>query len=156
MAANVETMMYVREKPWHGLGTMVQEAPTSADALKLAGLDWTVERTPIYDVNGKVIPNWGANMRSSDHSVLGIVGNQYTILNNAEAFAFTDALVGEGVTYETAGSLRSGRQVWLLARMPETQILGDKVEPYICFTNTHDGTGAIRGPDFCDLEYMRL
>lgn len=28
MAANVETMMYVREKPWHGLGTMVEEAPT--------------------------------------------------------------------------------------------------------------------------------
>ena len=41
MSANVETMMYVREKPWHGLGTRVEEAPTSADALRLAGLDWT-------------------------------------------------------------------------------------------------------------------
>lgn len=39
MAHEVERMMYVREKPWHGLGTMVQEAPTSADALRIAGLD---------------------------------------------------------------------------------------------------------------------
>ena len=33
MSANVETMFYVREKPWHGLGTRIEEAPTSADAL---------------------------------------------------------------------------------------------------------------------------
>lgn len=46
MAANVETMMYVREKPWHGLGTMVEEAPTSADALRLAGLDCGQEEHP--------------------------------------------------------------------------------------------------------------
>jgi len=43
MSANVESMFYAgREKPWHGLGTQVEEAPTSADALRLAGLDWTV------------------------------------------------------------------------------------------------------------------
>ena len=43
MAANVETMFYTREKPWHGLGTRVEEAPTSVDALRLAGLDWEVQ-----------------------------------------------------------------------------------------------------------------
>ena len=43
MAHNIESMFYTREKPWHGLGTMVQEAPTSSEALRLAGLDWTVE-----------------------------------------------------------------------------------------------------------------
>ena len=48
MAANVETMFSVREKPWHGLGTIVAEAPTSADALKLAGLDWNVVQEPIF------------------------------------------------------------------------------------------------------------
>ena len=48
MAANVETMFYVREKPWHGLGTMVAEAPTSAAALRLAGLDWMVVQEPVY------------------------------------------------------------------------------------------------------------
>ena len=48
MAANVETMFSVREKPWHGLGTIVAEAPASADALRLAGLDWKVVQEPIY------------------------------------------------------------------------------------------------------------
>ena len=52
MAANVETMMYVREVPWHGLGTCVQEAPTSADALRLAGLDWKVIQKPIQVCGG--------------------------------------------------------------------------------------------------------
>ena len=48
MSANVETMFYVREKPWHGLGTRIEEAPTSADALVYAGLDWTVEQKDVY------------------------------------------------------------------------------------------------------------
>ena len=40
MAANVESMFSVREKPWHGIGTVVMEAPSSVQALKLAGLDF--------------------------------------------------------------------------------------------------------------------
>ena len=144
MAANVETMMYVREKPWHGLGTMVAEAPTSAKALELAGLDWEVESNPIYDQYGNEISGYKANTRSSDNSVLGIVSGKYNICQNREAFDFTDALIGEGITYETAGSLRNGKQIWLLGKMPERFVAGDKVEPYICFTNTHDGTGAVR------------
>ena len=144
MSANVETMMYVREKPWHGLGTMVQEAPTSKEAIELAGLNWFVESKPIYDAHGNVIPGYKANVRDSDDSVLGVVTDKYKIVNNAEAFDFTDSLIGEGVVYETAGSLRKGKTIWLLARMPETDILGDKFEPYVCFTNSHDGLGAIR------------
>lgn len=42
MPADVESMFYVRKTPWHGLGTKVMEAPSSADALRLAGLDWKV------------------------------------------------------------------------------------------------------------------
>ena len=73
MSANVETMMYTREKPWHGLGTKVMEAPTSADAIRLAGLDWIVEPKPVYDGEGTPIPGWVANTRSSDGKVLGLV-----------------------------------------------------------------------------------
>ena len=80
MPANVETMMYVREKPWHGLGTMVAEAPTSADALRLAGLDWNVRQEEVRDLRGKAIPGYRANVRESDESVLGIVGERYIIL----------------------------------------------------------------------------
>lgn len=144
MAALVETMFYVREKPWHGLGTRVEEALTSQEAIEKAGLDWTVDPCPVFDQRGIQIQGYVANTRSSDDSVLGIVSNRYSIVQNREAFDFTDNLIGKGLKYETAGSLRGGRQVWLLGKMPDMQICGDKFEPYICFTNTHDGTGAIR------------
>ena len=145
MAANVETMFSVREVPWHGLGTIVQEAPTSADALRLAGLDWDVLQNPVFMESGIEIPGFKANVRSSDNSVLGIVTDRYKIVQNSEAFAFTDSLINEGdVKYETAGSLRNGKTVWLLARLPETNILGDKFNPYLCFTNSHDGSGAVK------------
>lgn len=143
MAANVETMMYVRETPWHGLGTRVEEAPTSADALRLAGLDWTVDQRPVY-AEGMEIKGYKANIRSSDNSCLGIVSDRYKVVQNADAFAFTDELIGGEVHYETAGSLNDGKKIWLLARLPETEICGDATEPYLCFSNTHDGSGAVR------------
>lgn len=148
MAANVETMMYVREKPWHGLGTMVQEAPNSAEALRLAGLDWKVEQTPVYTAGGLLIPNYKANIRNTDGQALGIVTDRYKIVQNTEAFEFTDSLVGETeagvVKYETAGSLDRGRKIWMLAKMPTQKVLDDDVEPYLCFTNSHDGKGSVR------------
>ena len=148
MSANVETMMYVREKPWHGLGTKVDEAPTSAEALELAGLNWKVEQTPVYTADGTLIPNYKANVRNTDNSVLGIVTDRYQIVQNEEAFEFTDSIVGETengvVKYETAGSLNHGKKIWLLAKMPTQKVLDDEVEPYMCFTNSHDGSGAIR------------
>lgn len=148
MSANVETMMYVREVPWHGLGTRVEEAPISADAIRLAGLDWMVEARDVktHDGNGNeiVIPNCKANVRTSDNSVLGLVTDRYKIVQNQEAFDFTDSLIGEGCTYETAGSLAGGKKVFLLARMPQQKILGEEYDPFICFTNTHDGSGSIR------------
>ena len=61
MAALVETMMYVRETPWHGLGTKVDEAPTSADALRLAQLDWTVDQHPVF-TDGNEIQGYKANV----------------------------------------------------------------------------------------------
>ena len=143
MSANVETMMYVREKPWHGLGTMVAEAPTSADALKLAGLDWMVKSEPVFTADGE-IRGYKANVRDSDGAVLGVVTDRYKVCQNTDAFEFTDNLIGGEVRYETAGSLAGGRKIWLLAKLPDTEICGDKTEPYLCFTNSHDATGAIR------------
>lgn len=145
MSANVETMMSVRETPWHGLGTIVQDAPTSADALHLAGLDWEVIPRPIQLCGGAKIEGWKANVRDKDKEVLGIVSDKYSICQNKDAFDFTDNLIDSGdVRYETAGSLNKGRKIWLLAKMPTTSVLGDEVEPYLCFSNTHDGTGAIK------------
>lgn len=145
MPAEVETMMYTREPVWHGLGTKVDESPTSADALRLSGLDWTVEQRPVFMRGVQTpIPNYKANVRNTDGTVLGIVTDRYTIVQNNDAFSWTDSLIGGGVRYETAGSLKGGRKIWLLAKMPSAKVAGDEVEPYLCFTNTHDGSGAVK------------
>ena len=144
MPTEVETMMYVREKPWHGLGTEVTEAPTSADALRFAGLDWQVNQEPVFNSRGGIVKGYKANVRDSDGSVLGIVGDRYKVVQNADAFKFTDDLIGGDVRYETAGSLRGGKQIWLLARLPERRVAGDAVEPYLCFTNSHDGGSGVK------------
>ena len=115
MPANVETMFSVRETPWHGLGRIIMDAPASREALELAGLDWQVESRNIYSGTGSMIPGYRANVRS------------------------TDDLLGEGVTYETAGSLQGGRKVWMLARLPRKYLIaGDQVVPYLVIFNSHD------------------
>lgn len=146
MPSLVESMFYTgRNVPWHGQGISVDDAPTSADAIRLAGLDWRVVQQNVYDENGHKIDGYSANVRDKDGKALGIVGSRYTIVQNEDAFKFTDDLLGEGVKYETAGSLKDGKTIWLLAKLPDKyEILGDKVDPYIVFTNTHDGSGAVR------------
>lgn len=145
MAANVESMFYVRETPWHGLGTKVMEAPASEEALKIAGLDWKVLQEPIYTMGKEQIEGFKVNVRDTDRRVLGVVSDRYKIVQNQEAFSFTDELLGEGVRYETAGSLQNGRKVWLLARMPHEYIIsGERITPYLVFFNSHDGSGAIK------------
>lgn len=145
MSANVETMFYVRTAPWHGLGTRVLEAPTSSAALSLAGLDWSVIQKPLLTVDGIPVPGFKANLRETDNQILGVVTDRYKVVQNMDAFAFTDELLGEGVTYETAGSLQNGRRTWILAKLPQRYIIsGDEITPYLVFMNSHDGTGAIK------------
>ncbi len=145
MSANMETMFYTREKPWHGLGTQVMEAPTSAAALSLAGLDWRVIQKPLLTYDEIPVPGFKANLRDSDNQVLGVVTDRYKVVQNEDAFAFTDSLLGEGVTYETAGSLQNGRRTWILAKLPQRYIIsGDEITPYLVFMNSHDGSGAIK------------
>lgn len=145
MSANVETMFYVRETPWHGLGTKVMNAPDSREALVVAGLNWNVIQEPIYTTENEPIKGYKANIRDSDRKVLGVVTDRYKVVQNSEAFAFTDELLGHGVRYETAGSLQDGKKVWLLAHMPHEYIIsGERISPYLLFSNTHDGSGAVR------------
>lgn len=145
MASNVETMFYVRQKPWHGLGTEIKNAPTSEDALVYAGLDWTVLQKNVYSEDGNLIPGCKANIRNTDKASLGIVSDKYKVVQNKEAFQFTDDLLGAGVRYETAGSLQGGRKVWMLAKMPQRYIIsGDEIAPYMVVMNSHDGSSGIK------------
>lgn len=147
----IETMMVAGKRitPWEGLGILVKEAPTSAEALKLAGLDWKVKMGDAIlqtDTGDLIKTDKKITYRDSDNMVLGVgMSDNYTIIQNDEAFAFTDELIGTGeVRYETAGSLYNGRKVWMLARMPEYSILGDAVEPYLLFSNSHDGSSSVK------------
>lgn len=145
MSAEVETMFYTRVAPWHGLGTCVENAPGSQEALKVAGLDWKVVQKPIFTEEGQLVGGFKANIRDRDNQILGVVTDRYKVVQNEEAFAFTDQLLGEGVTYETAGSLQGGRRTWIQAKLPQRYIIsGDEITPYLVFMNSHDGTGAIK------------
>ena len=146
MSAEVETKMFTgRERPWHGLGTMVEEAPDSREALVAAGLDWSVIQKPVFTEDGVRVQGYLANVRQEDGHILGVVTNRYKVVQNRDAFAFTDALLGEGVRYETAGSLMGGRKIWILAKLPARYIIqGEQILPYLVFSNTHDGSGAIK------------
>jgi phage/plasmid-like protein (TIGR03299 family) len=149
MAHHVESMFSVRETPWHGLGTLLSAPPTSADAIRAAGLDWTVSLQPLMLASGNVVTHRAA-VRDSDGSVLGVVGPKYTPLQNAEAFAWFDPILEAGeATLETAGSLREGARVWVLAQLSrEPSVIvkrsDDVVRKYVLLSNAHDGTQAVR------------
>ena len=144
MSANFESGFFVREPAWHGMGTVIKDAPDSKEAIKVAGLDWKVLQAPVCAIPddscvGFDVPNLFCNYRDSDNKVLGVVSGRYEIVQNEDAFAFTDALLESGdVKYETAGSLQEGKLTWMLARIPSCDILGDKIDKYLLFSNSFD------------------
>lgn len=144
---NVETMFSARVKPWHNLGVVTKNALSSQEALIQSGLNWSVVQGDLYSSNNgrlEIVPDLIANIRQTDNKCLGVVTKKYRVLQNVEAFDFVNLLLGEGIEYESAGALNNGKTVWLLAKLPETEIVGDKIEPYLVFTNSHDGKNAIR------------
>lgn len=138
-------MFYAGEVPWHGLGTQVDDAVTSADAMRLAGLDWEVELRPVYDGKGTELPRWNAVTRTTDDAVLGVIGKRYVLIQNREAFDFLDSLVQDGVLrYETAMSLFGGSQIAMLARMPEDMRIQDDVfAQYMLAATSHDASRSL-------------
>ena len=138
-------MLSVKQKPWHGIGTIVEDAPTSDEAIKIAKLDWTIQQIPVM-ANGKEIPNYFANVRSDTNEALGVVRGRYKVVQNTEAFDFVDGIIENKdveCRYETAGSLFNGRKIFLLVKLPNKELLGDDVENYLFFTNSHDGSSAL-------------
>lgn len=133
-------------RPWHNLGKVIEDAVSSEDALRIAQLDWSVEQVPVY-AGTKLIEGAFANVRSDTKDALGIITAKYKILQNTEAFAFTDAIMAQKdipCTYETAGSLFNGKRIWMLVKMPNRTILDDEIENYIFLTNSHDGKSSIK------------
>ena len=147
MAHLIESMMYVREEPWHGLGKKLEAEATSAEALRAAGLDWEVELLPVYrgDLMDRtiLIPDKRAVVRKTDGRTYNVVGDQYTPIQNAQAFEFFDDVVGTGqAVYHTAGSIANGAKVWILAKLPTIGAVRavDLMENYLLLVNGHDGS----------------
>ncbi|MGI8559667.1 MAG: DUF932 domain-containing protein [Solirubrobacteraceae bacterium] len=153
-----DSMFSVRETPWHGLGTVLDQPPaTIAEAIHASGLGWRVAREPIavdrgdaatvddwWEPRCEEIPGYYATVRQDTRAVLGIVGERYRIVQNEEAFQFVDQLLGSSLHFETAGSLHGGRRLWVLATLPEhVQVGGDQVRPYVLLMNSHDGSTAV-------------
>lgn len=146
--------MFAYQPAWHGFGTVVSEAQTSADALRIAGLDWDVRLTDLAADMGEEaatrylpISTHRATYRADTGMALGAVGLRYQPLQNREAFAWMDEVVGEQLAiWHTCGSLREGRKVWMLAKLPGTLEVtnADVLDKYVLITNSHDGTGAVR------------
>src|SRR5690606_2549976 len=153
----------VKEKAWHNLGQVVNEYPTSAEAIKHAGLDYEVVKSELFTrgrsltvgdsgelIEGAdiAVPNYYANIRSDNNAVLGVVGKDYHIVQNKDAFAFFDAIVGggDGIAYETAGALGNGERIFITAKLPGYIRVGkgeDVTEKYLFLTTSHDGSGSI-------------
>jgi phage/plasmid-like protein (TIGR03299 family) len=137
------------EKAWHGLGQYVSEAMTSEQAIELGGLNYTVEKRPLY------APGWAGtmveaeghygNVRTDTNEILGIVKGRYRIVQNKDAFGFFDTIIDKGeAIFETAGALGKGERIFVTAKLPEDMLVrGERVEKYIMLTNSHDGTSTI-------------
>jgi phage/plasmid-like protein (TIGR03299 family) len=155
----------VKEKAWHGLGQIVQDYPTSKQALKFAGLDYEVEKRKIFtyaddtdpetdpEIDNDVVMEWRvevpdyyATVRKDNDEVLGVVGKEYEVVQNIDAFDFFDSIVGgDGIQYETAGALGKGERIFITAKLPGYIKVGsdDLIEKYLFLTTSHDGFGSI-------------
>jgi len=80
MAHLLESMFFVRDMPWHGLGTRVEEALSSEEALNVSGLDWEVVQKPILTSDLMCVPGYKANIRNTDQKVLGVVTDRYKVV----------------------------------------------------------------------------
>ena len=158
MAHMVETMAYaaVNGAPWHKLGVPVSADLTPAEILTAAGLDWTVEKKPVYQLwDGAYVTVDGKfNLtRMTDGKVLDVVGSRYNPTQNAEAVEFFTEFVAAGdMRMDTAVSLEGGRRTWALASIQDGFTLagGDRVNGYLLLSSPHR-----EGETFHDEIYRR-
>jgi phage/plasmid-like protein (TIGR03299 family) len=147
MPANVETMFYTGETPWHGLGTKLDKVATAEEAIIAAGLNWKVECREVltHTKTGLItIPNYFAITRESDDKIFAIMKQRFTPVQNHEAFRFFDELVADKLAmYHTAGSLNGGAIIWIMAKLPAALIIKDEeIDKYTILVHSHDGSYA--------------
>lgn len=134
-----------RTTTWYGIGKDVQECTDMAQVLRRSGLDYTVEKFPVFaDIRTpggssyrEPIPNRFVTGRTSDYHMYDVVSDKFEIIQNADAFDFVN-FMGDELVYEKAGETSSG-MVYIIAKLPEVNILGDKFTPHVIFRNGFSG-----------------
>ena len=147
-------MFYINEVPWHGLGVKLNQPATAQEAITAANLDWPVIKLPLTAGSKRIpVPDKFAvvrktsNIVSKSDPVLGVVGKDYTPLQNKDAFRFFDPIVGQNAAvYHTAGALGLGERVWILAKLPgHIRVAKDDIsEKYLLLSNSHDGKSSVQ------------
>ncbi len=147
---NGETKQYsfvsAKEPAWHKCGTILDHVFTAQEAIEFGGLDFEVEKQRLFTERGLDVRNYFATVREDNRDILGLVGNDYTIIQNREVFSFFDNIVGGGkAIYETSGCLGKGGVIFVTAKLPKTiKVNGDStVENYLVLASSHDGSMAI-------------
>lgn len=138
----------VKERAWHGLGQVLDHPMNSEEAIKEAQLDWKVIKEPVkFGKKNQIFDGRFVTVRKDTGAAMGIVGDQYEIVQNVDAFSFFDSIVGKGeAIYETAGALYDGRKIFITAKLPGyISVAGkdDLIEKYLFLMTTHDGSGSI-------------
>lgn len=138
-------MCYAGELPWHSLGTPVSDDLTPQEMMQAAGLDWSVDRHPLFtEVNGAPLEVSGkkALVRDMDNKVLDVVSDAWIPVQNQDAFEFFDEYTkAGGMSMHTAGSLKDGQIIWGLAKVNESfSLFGgkDEVDSYLLLSNPHN------------------
>ena len=140
-----------REATWNKVGTDIRDANSVKEALQISGLDYEVVKAPIYLSNGHRIKDQFATKKKGTDEVFGIVGKDYTIVQNEEAFSFVDGIISEGLTFVKAGE--TSYMNYIITSLPEQYILDDKFKPYIIFQNSHAGATTLKAA-ICPLRII--
>lgn len=131
-----------RKATWYNCGSDIRNATNLKEALDMANLNYNVVKEPVFLADGFVVPNQFCTKKEGTHDIFGIVGKEYTIVQNAQAFDFVDSLIPEGMVFERAGETNGCN--WIIASLPEQYVLGDKMTPYVVFQNSHTGGIPVR------------
>lgn len=131
-----------REATWARTGTDITKATCIEDAIKIAKLDYEVEKVPVTLPSGVTIPGKYATVKKGTDEVFGIVGSGYTICQNTEAFDFVN-YIEEDLQFVKAGQTGNGI-IYVIAKLPETYIMDDKIQPYVIFQNGHNGMLSVK------------
>ena len=134
--------MTTRTATWTNIGSNIRKASTVQEALELSGLNYTVEKVPVYLDNGLQVPGAFCTKREDSDVTYGVVGSQFEIVQNIEGFDFINNMIPEGLKFLKAGENK--KFIYIIAQLPSIDVLGDEVAPHIIFQNSHSGSTTLK------------